>query len=371
MKVLMISIDKGLLGRDQLGDVINRHAAYGKYVDILDILVLSPVGFNQNKISDNVTAYPTNSATRLKYYFDGLRIAKKMYQKKKYDLVVCQEPFVGGLIAVKLKKKFKIKILLHFHGDFWQNPSWLKESKLNFLFLAISKITVRKADGIRVMSEGQKTKLISAGINQEIIKVISTPVNLEKYRHPDINQVAINRGNGMPIVLHVSRDDVVKDFPTLIKVFDLVYQNFPPVRFWQVGARSTMEELKKKFPHLPITLTGKIDQNSLVNIYHAADVLVLTSTSESFGKVLVEANACGKPVVATQTTGAKEIVIDGENGYLAPVGDAEKIAEKIIYLLNNPAVAKAMGARGLELVNKNFGNNTEKIISFWREVAGI
>lgn len=366
----MISIDKGLLGRDQLGDVISRHAEYGKQVEILDILILSPAGFNQNKISDNVTAIPTNSKSRWRYYSDGLKIADKLIRQKRYDLVVCQEPFVGGLIAAKLKKKFKTKILLHFHGDFWQNPAWLKENKLNLLFLVISKFTVRRADGIRVMSDGQKTKLVAAGIKPDIIKVISTPVNLEKYRHPDVNQVASNRGNGLPIVLHVSRDDDVKDFKTLIKVFDLVYQSFPSVRFWQVGARSKMEELKKNYPHLPITLTGKIDQNSLVNIYHAADIFVLTSTSESFGKVLVEANACSKPVVATDTTGAKQIIVDGENGFLAPIGNPEKIAEKIIYLLNHEEVAKVMGERGLALVTKNFGNNTNLIINFWREVSG-
>ena len=59
---------------------------------------------------------------------------------------------------------------------------------------------------------------------------------------------------------------------------------------------------------------------------------VSSSAHESFGKVLVEANACGKPVVAKTTTGAKDIVNDGVNAYLVPVGDAQALAEKKMLL---------------------------------------
>ncbi len=98
---------------------------------------------------------------------------------------------------------------------------------------------------------------------------------------------------------------------------------------------------------------------------------VSSSAHESFGKVLVEANACAKPVVATATTGARDIVQDGVNGYLVPVGDAAALAEKIVYLLQHPDEAKAMGERGRKLVAERFDGrkNTEAIIQFWQDIV--
>lgn len=379
MRVLMISIDKGLLGKGQLGDVVERHRKYGEFVERLDILVFCKSGFSEkeNKISDKVTAYPTNSKNKLKYFFDGLKLGRELFKNKKYDLIVTQEPFLTGLVGYLLKKKFGSKLLIHFHGDFWQNPNWLKEHWLNYIFLLISKFTAPRADAIRVMSQGQKEKLGKAGIDEKKIRVISTPVNLEKYNHPNLEQVKKFKEHGLPIILHVSRYDKVKDFETLLKVLEIVYQQKKPkIHFWQVGAGLNLKELRERFPDIPLSFSGsaafrmdpQVEPNSLINIYHSADVVVLSSKSESFGKVLVEANACGKPVVSTATTGAKEIIQDGHNGFLVPIGDAEALADKILYLLDHPQEAEEMGERGRKLVYEKFGDNTEKIINFWRQI---
>jgi len=144
MHILMLSIDKGLLGKNQLGDVISRHKKYGKFCERLDIIVFNKKESKINKISDKVSVYPTNSKSKLLYYFNGLKLAKNLFNLNSYDLIVCQEPFLTGLIGYKLKKKFQTKLLVHFHGDY------------NLPF----KKVIHSADGIRVMSTGQKNKLI-------------------------------------------------------------------------------------------------------------------------------------------------------------------------------------------------------------------
>ena len=114
----------------------------------------------------------------------------------------------------------------------------------------------------------------------------------------------------------------------------------------------------------------RIKIENLAAYYKASDIFVLSSASESFGKVLVEANACGKPVVSTATTGAKEIVQDGYNGFLVPIGDYEALAEKILNLLDDPKKAKEMGENGKELMKQKFDGkiNTEKIVEFWDDI---
>ena len=355
----MISIDRGLLGKNQLGDVIERHARYGRSVEKLDILIFTMKGSKSYQISKNVTAYPTNSNSKLLYGFDAKKAAEKLFIKNKYDLIITQDPFITGFVGMQLKAKFGAKLLVHFHGDFWENKSWLKESKLNPLFLVISKIVVSRADGVRVMSEGQKDKLFKAGVTEEKIRVISTPVDLVKY------QIDLNKSQNTKTVLHVSRYDEVKDFKTLAEAWKIVASELPEVNFVQVGAG---DKLKNIFGGLKVKMFPRTSQHEIVDFYHQSAVVVLSSRSESFGKVLVEANACGKPVVATATTGAKEIIQDGYNGYLVPVGDANQLAEKIIYLLNNPEVAKTMGKNGKKLVSEKFGDNTSKIINFWKEI---
>jgi len=126
----------------------------------------------------------------------------------------------------------------------------------------------------------------------------------------------------------------------------------------------------KKNSFSDIAVIGFKDDKALLPLFTQSAVFVSSSASESFGKVLVEANACGKPVVSTATTGAKEIIQDGVNGFLVPIGDAKALADKIIYLLNNPDKAKEMGENGRLLVKEKYGDNTQKIISAWQELMG-
>lgn len=367
MKVLMISIDKGLLGRGQLGDVLERHKKYGEFCERLDIVILSPRGFQQHQISDKTTSYPTNSKNKSFYFFNGLGLAKKLFKENGYDLIVCQEPFISGLIGYCLKRKFSSKLLIHFHGDFWDNPNWLKEKKINWLFLWLSKFVVPQADGLRVMSAGQKEKLLRAGLKGTKIRVISTPVDLGKYMQHEAGNTG-HEEKAKKIVLHIGRDDEVKDYNTLINAFKLVKEKISEAIFWQAGADKAVRTAMTAADFQDVELKGLVPAGDLVGLYQHCNLVVLSSTSESFGKVLVEANACGKPVVSTATTGAKEIIQDGINGYLVPIGDYVALADKVIYLLNNPAVAATMGENGQQTVQEKFGDNTEKIIKFWQDL---
>ncbi len=371
MKVLMISIDKGLLGRGQLGDVIERHKKYGEFVERLDVVVFSKTGFEENIISETVTAYPTNSAGKLAYYFDAKKIAKKLFEQNHYDLIITQEPFLTGLLGVSLKKLYKSKLLVHLHGDY------------KGLLLRLAKILVlSKSDAIRVMSKGQKEGLLAIGIKEEKINVISTPVNLKRFSHQYWDEVKKYReetgvkyyiDEDIPIVLHVGRDDEVKDYKTLFSSFVSVYEKMPNVCFYQIGADLSREKIFKRYglnmpDDMKIVFEPTKISDFLINAYLDSTVVVLSSKSESFGKVLIEANACGKPVVSTATTGAKEIIEDGINGFLVPIGDYTTLAEKVIYLLQNQEMAKKMGEQGKKMALEKFSDNTEKIINLWQKL---
>ena len=423
MKILMLSIDKGLLGQGQLGDVCERHKKYSEFCDKLDIIVFNKLSFPRKressvsvKLSEKVTSYPTNSKSKLFYYFDVLKLGKKLFQKNYYDLIVCQDPFLTGLIGLKLKNKFGSKLLIHFHGDF-KFPFWN---------------VVKNADGVRVMSQGQKEKLVKKGMPADKIYVIPTPVDLEKFDtqchpersnvvsslptgdtmyfrssqpplqrgretganknvcHPDASQDPEKKENknfwipasaGMTdnkIILFVGRLEKVKKLHWFLKIFKTLITNHQsPITLKIIGKGSQENKLKYLVKKLDLAdkvkFVGQLLQNEIINYYYNSDIIVLPSISESFGKVLVEANACGKPVVATATTGAKEIIQDGINGFLVPIGDAEKMSDKILDLLNNPKIAAQMGENGRKLVMEKFDGNRQlqKIKEMWQEIVNL
>ena len=369
LNVLMVSIDKGLLGRGQLGDVVQRHIAYGANSEVsrLDIIVLCVGAHQQYSLSPKVTAYPTNSRTKLGYYRDALRLGLHLADQQRYDLVVTQEPFITGLVGLRLKQRVGAQLLVHHHGDFFQNPYWVAERPLQHRLLqAVARYVTRRADAVRAMSQGIADKMVRLGLPRRTVRVISTPVNLKTFTP---SQAA----RSSPVVLTVGRNDRAKDFPTLYRAIGLAGQRVGGFAFHQVGAAGVTEPSVRAAvgAAIAVQVTPRVDQADLAVRYQACDVYVSSSAHESFGKVLVEANACAKPVVATATTGARDIVQDGVNSYLVPVGDAAALAEKIVYLLQHPDEAKAMGERGRKLVAERFDGrkNTEAIIQFWQDIV--
>jgi len=360
MRVLMISIDKGLVGANPLGDVIERHKRYGEFVEVLDIIVLCKRGFKRQQWSERVRAYPTNSLSRWFYYIDGVRLGRKLFGKKGYDLIVTQDPFVTALIGLSLKRKFGAKLLIHFHGDFRR-------------FL---RSVINQADAVRVMSLGQKEYLVRAGVAADKICVISTPVEVARFEYWKDEEGAVLDSSNRQLfeeydfVLMVGRKDRVKDFDTLFRALNLVAERRGRVGLCLLGNYTAVEAYRNGLsPAVKLIAVPFVQTKDLPAYYRACRLTVLSSYSESFGKVLVEANASGRPVVATATTGAKEIVKDGHNGFLVNIGDAKALAEKIMYLLDRPEEAKQMGRRGQLLVREKFGDNTRKVINLWRELV--
>jgi len=374
MKVLMISLDRTLLGADYSGDVVERHNEYAEKAGNLDIIVFSKKGSRKKKINPKLTIYSTKSKRKLDYVFDAYKIARYIYYSDKFDLIVTQDPFLTGLAGWFIKKSFKVSLLIHFHGDFWKNKYWLYERWFNPFFLVLSKFLVKQADGIRVVSSGIRKKLIKEGVDKKKIRVIPTPVDLEKFIYCDpvkVKKIRKKINKNRKIIINVGRKDSSKDYKTLFKAVSLIYEKYRNLAFGQIGAGFYLPEKIRTDENLILFSKDKINQKSLTNYYHASDIYVSSSKHESFGKVLVEAMAAGLPIVATATTGSKEIIVDGKNGFLVLIGDEQALAKKILYLLNNPDKAKEIGRAGREIAKEKFSQEKiiGKIIKFWKDLV--
>lgn len=377
MKILMVSLDKTLLGANGGGDAQERHRRYGEFVEKLDIVVFSRSGFQKNPISEKVTVFPTNSFSRFNYIFDVYKIGKKLFSQNNYDLIDVQDPFFTGLVGYWLKKKFKKPLEIHFHGDFWGN-AFQSEAGLFQLFL--SKFIARKADGIRVVSSGIKEKLVNRGIPSEKIAVIPTPVDVEKFKafEPEkVKQIKDTYFN-KKIILYAGRLVKVKNLPLLLKAVARIRNSKHDIVLLIIGDGGERAKLRRMVGRLEIddavVFITSAPHKDLINYYHAADIFVLPSWSESLGKVLIEAGAAGCPVVSTETTGARDIVVDGRTGYLVPINDENAMVEKILKVLRqDESERQEMAKNAQRILEEKFSQekSIEKIVAFWKKMAGL
>lgn len=141
-----------------------------------------------------------------------------------------------------------------------------------------------------------------------------------------------------------------KGVDVLWHAMERVAQAIPDVRLRLVGAGDRVDEFAARAERasFALDLAGRLSEEALVAAYQRAAVTVLPSTTdaESFGMVLAEANACGRPVVGSRVGGIPDFVRDEENGLLAAPGDAEDLAEAISRVLGDAALAHRLGAAG-------------------------
>jgi glycosyltransferase involved in cell wall biosynthesis len=148
----------------------------------------------------------------------------------------------------------------------------------------------------------------------------------------------------------------VKDHPMFLRAAARVRASVPDAGFAIAGEGELMESLRELAVQLGIQddvfFIGRCD--NVADLLFASDVGVLSSKAEGFANAILEYMAAGLPVVATDVGGAREAIAEGETGYTVVSGDDERMAARIIELLNEPKRARAMGERGKLIAAEKF-----------------
>jgi len=137
----------------------------------------------------------------------------------------------------------------------------------------------------------------------------------------------------------------------------------PPDAFWRradtLGLRDRVRYVERP------------DQQALLRLYQDASLFVLSSDEEGFGVVLLEAMACGVPVVSTRSGGPDAIITDGHDGYLVPVGDVAALSSRMSLLLDEPQRNVAMGREARLTVERRYDERIagEAFVDIWDRLA--
>jgi glycosyltransferase involved in cell wall biosynthesis len=161
-----------------------------------------------------------------------------------------------------------------------------------------------------------------------------------------------------PLVIFVGRLAPEKDLSTWLKVAHAISQLHPETRFEVIGDGPERARLEDEAAALGlrdvISFVGFVPYSRLREVYARAAALLLTSRSEGFGRVLVEAASQGTPAVSTSLSGPRDVVINGVTGFLHEPGDVDGLTRSVSTLLSQPQRAAIMGARARELVAVKF-----------------
>jgi glycosyltransferase involved in cell wall biosynthesis len=219
------------------------------------------------------------------------------------------------------------------------------------------------------VSEYVKNEMIGLGVPPERIFVVHSGVDTDFI---DSVQGSVDTE---PSIVYVGNLLPHKRVSDLVNALKIIHGEFPEVSLKVVGTGPLLEALKEEARNLKIEgniiFMGRVSDDLKIRLLKSSSALILPSVMESFGLVLLEGMACGKPVVSYDIPAAKEVVEDGRNGFLVPIGDIKSLAERIREILVNPSLARRMGDFGRNMVEKRFTweKTAERTLDVYRRVG--
>jgi glycosyltransferase involved in cell wall biosynthesis len=233
----------------------------------------------------------------------------------------------------------------------------------------LEDFSVKRADRVVATTKDQYALLIERlHIDPEKVDVIHHAIDVTKYSYveSDVRQ-RLEMPRDVPLVLFVGRLEARKGVHILCQAIPEIIETMPATKFILVGQDTSsapdgssmkayvIEQAKKGGFGDNLTFIDFLPEGELIELYSACDLVVSPSLQESFGLVVLEAMACGKPVVATATGLVPELGLDGTRGIMVPPGDVGRLAKGIIRLLLLSDDDKNLAAkRNLELVEAEF-----------------
>jgi glycosyltransferase involved in cell wall biosynthesis len=344
MKILSIGTDRDLFVKNS--EVRQRMIEYGNLVNEFYIIVFSRrngnLAYNRDRkyvlSFENVRVYPTNSRNRWFYIMDAVRIGKKIIQHSTFNiqhsLITAQDPFECGLAGWLLKRKFKIPLQLQIHTDFL-SPYFRKESLLNYLRVLIAKFLIPRANCIRVVSQRVKKSLLQVTGYRLQVVVLPIFVDSEKVKNAPVRTDLHKKYPQFDfIILMAGRLTKEKNIEMAINAMSDIVGQYPKTGLIIVGSGPEREALKLQVTSYKLQDNIKIEPwtDDLISYYKTADLFLLASNYEGYGRTLVEASAAGCNIISSDVGIADEI-LDQEN--IFKPGNKTGLQEKIINAINN------------------------------------
>jgi len=303
---------------------------------------------------------------------------KTMDVAHKYDIQIIDvlDVSVAGLAGLMISLISDRKLLLKYGGDLvfeylslkriracdenWNvEESWKVKDLRGKLLYWIEQQYVKSYDLLLPDSYYGAELLRKLGAEEEKIRVIPNGVDTKLFsptvRDPDIERrVGLKR----PVILAAGRLVPWKGLNYLVEASPAIIRVFPSATFLIIGDGPERNNLEKQVEELRLTnnfiFGGRIPHQDIADIFSCIDIFVLPSLFDTTPNVLLEVMSSGKPVIASDIEGIREVVKNNETGILVPPADVKSLEKALLELLTNPKKATRIGGRAREFIEKYY-----------------
>lgn len=322
--------------------------------------ITSSVPFRLNKIYPTITFHQVevNSYSVFQYAPYDIALANKMaevIQDEGLDVLHVHYAIPHAVCAILAKDMANsdIGIVTTLHGTDITVLGY--DSSLT----GAIQYGIEKSDVVTAVSKSLVKQTRELITTKKDIETIYNFVDEREYHKKDGGNLMELLGikENEKVIIHVSNFRKVKHVPDVVKSFELIHKEIP-AKLLLVGdgpeKHPVMEYVKGKPIEKDVLFLGK--QENVSELYAISDLMLLLSEKESFGLVLLEAMACEVPCIGTAVGGIPEVIVPGENGYLVPLGDIEKVAEYALKILKDPILHNQLKETALEIVRTRFSS---------------
>jgi L-malate glycosyltransferase len=342
-------------------------AAQGDEVHVISYALPSRLSFVSPTIFFHEVIVPTYPLFEYPPY--PLALAAKMVEVARHSgLDVLHVHYaipnaVSAVLARQILAPQPLPVVTTLHGTdvtlVGNDPSYLETTRYGIV----------QSDAVTAVSESLRATTVDQLAIQKKIEVVPNFVDPARFEGVRGRSAGARRWalRGEKVIVHVSNFRPLKRVLDVVEVFRRVRREMP-AHLLMVGDgpdRAKVEQYCRTHSMCQdITFVGSVPQVEEVLV--GADLFLLPSEIESFGLAALEALACEVPVVAARVGGLPEVVIEGETGFLLPVGDVEGMAAAALRLLADDELRRRMGEAGRRRAVETFGQ--DKVVRRYREI---
>jgi len=235
----------------------------------------------------------------------------------------------------------------------------------------VTRWCAKRTDRIIAISNAVKSRLMELGVHKQKMGVVYNGIDMPTARMPSM------RSNGQFTIACVGQIVRWKNQEDFLKAAEIVHRCLPEARFLLVGSdvfgrgdsyQAQLNAMVKSRRMSYVQCLGW--QKDMEPIWRQTDCLVHTANMEPFGRVIIEAMAHGRPVIAYACGGPAEIVDDGRSGLLVPFGDVDALAAAMLRITREDGLAEAMGTAASQRVRECFGadKTAEGVMAVYRKL---
>lgn len=283
----------------------------------------------------------------LKLNFPPILDVMDFIEREGFTRIHISTPGTVGLLGLLIARMMNIPVAGTYHTDIPQyvrsltNDEFLEQAAWSYMIWFYGQM-----EEVMVPSAGTREQLTERGLSPERMKPLPRWVDTDTYS-PELRIPAFWNGRGIGpgrvVLLYVGRISREKGLEMLADAFRELVDAGSPIALAVIGDGPYRDDIEAALAGYPVLFTGYLAGEQLQQGYASADLFVFPSATDTFGNVVLEAQASGLPVIVSDEGGPRELMIDGETGIVFKAGSTIDLVGAISSMISDPQRITRMG----------------------------